>query len=163
MPRLPLFLEGDAFLVFSRMPSANKKRDHVKDTTVMSFSAVQRGKTHAQFTSRKLTLDQNPGVLVADLRCLQESSGHEVKDDKDTVMTSQMLAGLPRDSSSQVCLSFAGKDLTLSGCLDAVHALVVASGLTSSTGTSCCLQCCLAPIQRTWAYQKCLPKTCILW
>ena len=146
MARLPLFLEGDAFLVFSTMPTADKKKkDKVKDVMVKSFSAVL-SEAYAQFTSRKLKLDESPDAFVADLRRLLESSGHEVKDDKDAVMISQMLAGLPRDMSSQVRLSFAGKDLTLSGCLDAVRALVAARGVSSSTGTSAasnvvCHQC----------------------
>ena len=162
MARLPLFLEGDAFLVFSTMPTADKKKkDKVKDVMVKSFSAVL-SEAYAQFTSRKLKLDESPDAFVADLRRLLESSGHEVKDDKDAVMISQMLAGLPRDMSSQVRLSFAGKDLTLSGCLDAVRACS-SQRCVQQHWHVCCLQCSLSPMQGTWAYPKILPKiTCIL-
>ena len=134
MARLPLFIEGDAFLVFSRMdPADKKKEDKVKDVMVKSFSAVS-SEAYTQFTSRKLKPDESPDAFVADLRRLLESSGHKVKDNKDAVMIAQLLAGLPRDISSQVRLAFAGKEMTISGCLDAVRALSATMSLPSRMG-----------------------------
>eukprot|EP00117_Sycon_ciliatum_P010098 scpid112498/ scgid12126/ len=100
-------------------------KDKVKEVMVKSFSVAQ-SEACAQFTSRKLKLDESPDAFEADLRRLRESSGHDVKYDKDAVMIAQMLAGLPRDMACQLRLAFAGKEFTISGCLAAVRAVVAA-------------------------------------
>ena len=140
MSRLPLFLEGDAFLVFTRMSDVDKKKKEVQEVMVKSFSVV-KDEAYGQFSRRKLKPDESPDAFVVELRRLLEASGHKVQNDKDSVLISQVLAGLPSNVYKQVWLAFAGKDMAISGCLEAVRALLSVNGAPlgmagpSSTGS----------------------------
>ena len=164
MSRLPLFLEGDAFLVFTRMSDADKKKkDKVQEVMVKSFSVV-KDKAYGQFTTRKLKPDESPDAFVAELRRLLEASGHKVRDDKDSVLISQVLAGLPSDVCKQVRLAFAGKDMTISGCLEAVRALLSVNGAPlgmagpSSTGSVAASNVVCHRCGETGHFRKACPK-----
>eukprot|EP00117_Sycon_ciliatum_P045998 scpid93880/ scgid32998/ len=146
MKRVPLFLEGDAFLVFSKMESTDKKsKDKVAATMLKSFGA-SKSVAYRSFTSRRLREDESVDAFVADLRRLLTMSGHTDTGDKDAMVIEQMLAGVPIDIAQQTRLAFAGKEMTVTGCADAVRALVsvqspsrsVAAVATSRhTGGSC--------------------------
>ena len=127
MARLPLFLEGDAYLVFSRMPEADRKdKEKVRATMIKSFN-VSKSEAYSKFKCRQLRQDESVDAFAADLRRLLSLAGHNDEGDKDAVVIEQMLAGVPVEVSQQVRLSFAGKDLTVSGCSDAVRALMAAA------------------------------------
>ena len=129
MARLLPFLEGDAFLVFSRTPTADQKhKEKVAALMKKSFS-VSRSKALQCFTQQKLRLDESVDAFAADLRRLLALSGHKDSGDKNAVVIVQILAGIPAHLSQQVRLSFAGNELTVGNCTDAVRELLRAMPL----------------------------------
>ena len=56
MARFPLFLEGPAFLVFSKMPGPDKKKEKVKDLMLTSFS-LSKADTYCSFQYTVLYAD----------------------------------------------------------------------------------------------------------
>ena len=132
MKRLPLFLDGDAFLIYSKMSDTDKKDvDKVKTTMMKSFG-VSKSIAYSQFTSRRLRVDESVDAFVADLRRLLTLSGHNDVGEKDSVIIEQILAGLPQGTAIQVRLAFAGKEMTISGCSDAIRAIVVVQSAASA-------------------------------
>ena len=132
MKRLPLFLEGDAFLVYSKM-SANDKKDKSKVAAAMVKSfGVSKSVAYQQFTSRRLREDESVDAFVADLRQLLTRSGHTDTGEKDAMVIEQLLSGVPVDLAQQIRLSFAGKEMTVSGCADALRALISAKSPSRS-------------------------------
>ena len=93
--RLPLFLEGDAFLVFSRMQPADRK-DQEKVAALMKkpFSA-SKSEAFQCFTQRKLRLDESVDAFAADLRRLLALAGHKDSEETDAVVIEKILAGIP--------------------------------------------------------------------
>ena len=134
MDRLPLFLEGEAFLVFSKMSELDK-RDADRVTFVMrkSFS-VTASEAYRMFTHRKLLMDESPDAYVADLQRLLELSGHFKTDgDCDAVLIEQMLVGLPHEFEKDIRLSFAGSELSVADCVERIRALkAVRSSMSSA-------------------------------
>ena len=126
MDHLPLFLDGDAFLVYTRMSDTDKKKPaEVKKRMEQAFS-VTKAQTYKLFTSRKLRIDESPDAYAADLQRLLKLSGHAVADDdadKDPVEVEQLLAGLPLEFARQLRMAFAGQEPSVSGCGERVHAL----------------------------------------
>ena len=103
MDHLPLFLDGDTFLVYTRMLDTDKKKPtEVKKRMEQAFSVV---KAQAyKFTSHTLRIDESPDAYAADLLRLLKLSGHAVADDdadKDPVVVEQLLAGLPLEFARQ--------------------------------------------------------------
>ena len=119
MSHFPLFLEGPAFLVFSKMPAEDKKKkEKVKDLIMVSFS-LSKGDAYRAFQQRVLRLDETPDEYVADLRRLLTLAGYTATDedkdtatdkDKDAIVVEQTLAGLPKNYAKELRLSFAGKN-----------------------------------------------------
>ena len=97
MDHLPLFLDGDAFLVYTRMSDTDKKKPaEVKKRMEQAFS-VTKAQAYKLFTSHTLRIDEAPDAYTADLQRLLKLSGHAVADDdadKDPVVVEQVLAGL---------------------------------------------------------------------
>ena len=121
MARLPLFVEGDVFLVFSRMQPADQK-DQEKIAALMKKSfSVSRSEAFQCFTQRKLRLDESVDAFAGDLRRLLTLAGHKDGGEKDAVVIEQILAGIPVHLSQQVRLSVAGKELTVRNCTDAIR------------------------------------------
>ena len=85
-----------------------------------SFS-FSRSEAFQCFTQRKLRLDESVDAFAADLRRLLALAGHK---EKDAVVIEQILAGIPAHLSQQVRLAFAGKDLTVGNCTDAIRKLL---------------------------------------
>ena len=141
MKRLPLFLDGDAFLVYSKLSDTDKKDKKKVKTTMEKSLGVDKSAAYSQFMSRRLKADESIDAWVADLRRLLTQAGHKDAGDKDSVIIEQMLAGLQSDIARQVCLAFAGKEITASGCADAVRALVAVNGqgrsVSAATGVRC--------------------------
>ena len=107
MARLPLFLEGDAFLVFSRMQPADQK-DQEKVAALMKKSfSVSKSEAFQCFTQRKLRLDESVDAFAADLRGLLALAGHKDSEEKDAVVIEQNFGRYPSPSfaagASLVC------------------------------------------------------------
>ena len=114
LKRLPLFLVDDAFLVHSKMPSADKAdKDKVVALLQKSFS-VSPSEAYKQFTCRKFRSDETPESYVADLRRLLALAGHQDKGNADPVVIEQFVAGLPVDFAKELRLSSAGQALNVS-------------------------------------------------
>ena len=106
MARLPLFLEGDAYLVFSRMPATDKK-DKGKVAALMKKSfSVSKSEAFQRFTQRKLRQDESVDAFASNLRWLLDLAGHKDDGDYDAVVIEQTLAGIqPTSHSRYVCRS----------------------------------------------------------
>lgn len=85
----PLFLDGDAFLAYSKMSDA------VRQKMVESFS-LMRLSAYRAFITRRLCVDESPDAYVTDLQHLAALSGNQsTEPDKDAMMIKQLEAGLP--------------------------------------------------------------------
>ena len=141
MARLPLFLKGDAFKVFSKLPES-LKADESQLPGVMrrsfSFSflfSVSPGTAFKSFKERKMRVDEMPDVFVADLRRLLELAGHvPTDDDRDPVLLEQFLHGLPADFEKELRLSSAGQSMKISACVEKVRALSACTARRSGGG-----------------------------
>ena len=77
---LPLFLDGDAFLVFSKM--ADDDRKTMKDVEAKfreAFSCTPEA-AYTQFVRRRLKPDEFVDAYVADLQRLLTLTGHQSSD-----------------------------------------------------------------------------------
>ena len=120
---LPLFLDADAFLVFSKMEDGDKKKmDEVQKKLSAAF-AVTAADAYRSFVNRKLKIDESIDAYVADLQRLLTLSGHNVAGDTDTVVIEQFVAGLPSDFARPLRMAFAGKTIKISECVEQVRAL----------------------------------------
>ena len=119
---LPLFLEGDAFLVFSKM--ADDDRKTMKEVEAKFREAFSCTPAAAyRFVGRRLKPDESVDAYVADLQRLLALSGHQQSSDDDPVVVEQLIAGLPTDFARQLRLSMAGKKLAISNCMEYVRVL----------------------------------------
>ena len=136
MQRLPLFLDGDALLVFSKMDT-NDKKDQGKVSKLLKKSfTVSGGEAYKLFTSRKLLVDESPEAYVSDLQRLLTASGHKVTGDKDAIVVEQLLTGLPFDYAKEIRLTSAGKELTVTDCVDKLRALSLVKSAGQPMGVS---------------------------
>ena len=82
MARLPLFLKGDAFKVFSKLPESLKADESQLPGVMRRSFSVSPGTAFKSFKERKMRVDEMPDVFVADLRRLLELAGHVPTDDE---------------------------------------------------------------------------------
>ncbi|XP_065189613.1 uncharacterized protein LOC135820225 [Sycon ciliatum] len=99
-----------------------KKQDKVLAKLRQSF-CMTKAQAYSAFTKRKLRIDESPDAYVADLQRLYTLAGHAADDDKDALLIEQMIAGLSSQYARELRFTMAGKELSLSGCLDVVRAL----------------------------------------
>ena len=123
MAHFPLFLEGDAFLVFNKFSADDKKDSNVVKAKMTAAFAATPSEAYRRFVSRRLKVDESVDAFVADLQRLLERSGHMLSGDKDAVVIEQLIASLPSDFSKQLRMSLAGKELMISACVEQVRAL----------------------------------------
>ena len=126
MKNFPLFLDSDALLVYDRMSADDKKKKaEVCKVMTQSFS-LTKSAAYSAFVTRRLRPDESVDAYVADLERLAALSGHSSTGDKDAVIVLQLISGLPPEFCREVRLGMAGKEMTVSGCLDLVRALKAA-------------------------------------
>ena len=124
--QLPLFLDGDAFLVFTRMSEEDqKKMDAVKAKLEEAFS-VTKSQAFKLLTGRRYRSQESPDAYVADLQRLATLAGHDATGDDNSIIVQQLLAGLPPAWAQQIRLSMVGKALTVSASLELLRAIRVA-------------------------------------
>lgn len=124
MANFPLFLDGDAFLVFTKL-SDNQKKDcgEVKKALQSAF-AVSRAQAYSLFVKRSLRSAESVDAYVADLNRLLTLSGHKIDDaQKDAVLIEQFVNGLPAAYGRQLRMGFAGKTPTVKEYVEMVRAL----------------------------------------
>eukprot|EP00117_Sycon_ciliatum_P011312 scpid18689/ scgid1770/ Gag-Pol polyprotein; Matrix protein p10; p20; Capsid protein p25; Nucleocapsid protein p14; Protease p15; Reverse transcriptase/ribonuclease H p90; Integrase p46 len=145
MKRLPLFLESDALLVYSKMPTDDKK-DKAKVVDVMKKTfGVSPGDAYRQFSSRRYRLDETPEAYVADLRRLLSAAGHSGDGDDNAVIIEQLLAGLPVHLERQIRLSCAGVKFAVPDIVSKVRALAVVDSSRPYTGMAAAASGSAAP------------------
>ena len=124
MARLPLFLKGDAFKVFSKLPESLKADESQLPGVMKRSFSVSPELLKVSFKERKMRVDEMPDVFVADLRRLLELAGHvPTDDDRDPVFLEQFLHGLPAEFEKELRLSSAGQSMKISACVEKVRAL----------------------------------------
>ena len=120
---LPLYLEVDAFLVYTRMANADEKKEQEIRRKMEHSFALTKAEAYRKFVMRKLKGHESPDAYVADLQTLAALSGHNVDGDEDPMLIEQLMAGLLQDYAKELRLSMASKTLTISGCLGTIRAL----------------------------------------
>ena len=120
---LPLFLEGDAFLVFSKMADDDRKTMKEVEAKFREAFSCTPAAAYRQFVGRRLKPDESVDAYVADLQRLLALSGHQQSSGDDPVVVEQFIAGLPTDFARQLRLSMAGKKLAISNCMEYVCVL----------------------------------------
>ena len=123
MTNFPIFLDGDAFLIYNGMMSADRKMESDVVARITKSFSMTESFAYQAFIARRLKCDESVDAFVANLKRLCELSGHKVVDDEDSVVIQQLLAGLPPDYNRQVRLSLVGKRTTISDCVGIVRAL----------------------------------------
>ena len=70
MAQLPLFLEQDAFLVFSRMAADDKKSSAAVKKKLQDAFCMSQSEAFQRFKARRMGLEESPDAYVADLQRL---------------------------------------------------------------------------------------------
>lgn len=132
MDLLPLYLTGDAFLVWEQLSDVDREdEDQVKKRLQESFT-LSSGEAYIQFTRRRKKVDETVDAYLSDLRRLLKDSGHTEKaDGKDPMLQEQFLSELPLKFASQLRLSVASSGpVMISSLVSQARALVA----TETTG-----------------------------
>ena len=146
MQHLPLFLDGDVFLVFRRMSDADKKKPDAVKARLQEAFAVSRAQAYELFKTRTLRVDESIDAYAADLQRLLALSGHESAGDadKDPVVVFGRIAKRFFVSSSPVYRWWRGKRDELHRARACTAAIRVGSGpwrkrkLCSWCHAACC-------------------------
>jgi len=122
MQNLPLFLEDEAFTVWSEMTTADKKvPKKVKDQLQDAFG-LTAAQAYRLFGKRVLNHGEAIDTYAADLKKLLKLSGQEVgADGKNRVVIEQFISGLPSDFARQLRMS--SKTETIGECVKFVRDL----------------------------------------
>ena len=123
MQHLPLCLDGDAFLVFCKLPEDEKKVSDTVKKRLSSAFAVTSSQAYGMFVSRRLKADESVDAYVADLQRLLTLPGDEVTGNEDTVVIEQPIAGLSPEFARSLRMAMAGKTLKIDECVEQVRAL----------------------------------------
>ena len=124
MDRLPLFLEGEAFLVWSGISRSDQLDEDVVQVTLSSAFLVTPATAYRSFVTQYLRPDEAVEAFVADLRRFAQVTGHRSGDpDKDPMVVEQMVAGLPVAFKKEIRMGLAGQELTVSAISEKVRAL----------------------------------------
>ena len=148
LTRLLLFFESDALLVYSKMPTDDKKdkKDKAKVVNVMKKTfGVSPGDAYHQFSSWRYRLDETPEAYVADLRRLLSAAGHSGDGDDIAVSIEQLLAGLPVHLERQIRLSCAGVKFTVLDIVSKIRAQAVVDSSRPDTGMAAAASGSAAP------------------
>ena len=118
----PLFLEGEAFPVFSKMADDDRKTMKEVEAKFREAFSCTPAAAYRQFVGRRLKPDESLDAYVADLQRPLTLSGYQTSDD-DPVVVEQFIAGLPTDFARQLRLSMAGEKLAISNYREYVRVL----------------------------------------
>eukprot|EP00117_Sycon_ciliatum_P034662 scpid36885/ scgid26415/ len=123
MAQLPLYLDGDAFMVYNAMDDADQKKPDEVEKRMKEAFCLTKSQAYKLFVARRLQLDESPDGYIADLRRLAAVAGLGRGADADSVLVEQILNGLPSSMAQQVRLALVGKGDDVSLCLQLVRAL----------------------------------------
>lgn len=116
----PLYLEGNAFPVFSRLSEQDQaKEGEVKKKLVSAFTL------HMSCSRKGLRLEESVDAYFADLQRLSSLARRKAAGDDDEypIVIKQLISGLPSEFSLQLRMSLAGQTLRVSECQERVRAL----------------------------------------
>ena len=111
MANLPLFLEGDAFLVWNELSSDEKKDMDVVRKKLMEAFTLSSGQAYSDFVNKTLGIGESIDVYAADLRRLLTAAGMKA-DGKSPVLIEQFIRGLPSDWARQLRTNGTTGDIT---------------------------------------------------
>ena len=120
LANLPLFLEGDAFLVWDELSDDDKKSAAVVKQTLQDAFTLSPGQAYREFVSRTLGATESVDAYAADLRRLLAAAG-QTADGKSPVLIEQFLRGLPTDYARQLRTN--GDTSQISTCVQYVRGL----------------------------------------
>ena len=110
MARLPLLLDGAAFVVVDQMSDGDRKDPKKVKAALETAFAPSAAEAYHLFVGRHLPLDETVDIFVADLQRLLKLSKHTLAaDGKDPVLIEQFLSGLPAEFSRTLRLEHAAK------------------------------------------------------
>ena len=93
---MPLFLEGEAFLVWSLISQSDQPDEDVLQVTPSSAFSMTPATVYRSFVTRYLRPDEAVEAFVADLRRFAQVTAYRSGvPDKDPMVVEQMVAGLP--------------------------------------------------------------------
>jgi len=101
LQNLPLFLDGEAYLVWDQLPEHEKKDLNKVKAALDAAFTISKSQAYRLFSSRQLRSDESVDAYAADLRRLLMLSGQHV-DDANVVVIEQFLQGLPKEFAKQV-------------------------------------------------------------
>ena len=135
MEHLPLFLEGEAFTVWSEIDeSVQDCEDEVKRRFSEAF-CMSPAQAYRKFVGRVLRVDESVDTFLADLRKLLRLSGHaEAHGGKDPLLIEQFMSGLPAGFAKELRLANAMNTLTLEECVTRTRALRTAEMCSAGGG-----------------------------
>eukprot|EP00117_Sycon_ciliatum_P016048 scpid17635/ scgid15645/ Gag-Pol polyprotein; Matrix protein p10; p20; Capsid protein p25; Nucleocapsid protein p14; Protease p15; Reverse transcriptase/ribonuclease H p90; Integrase p46 len=122
MKHFPLFLSGDAFLVYDGMEDSSKQKPADVKAKFEEAFCVSKSEAYRLFVQRRLRTDESADAFAADLQRLAKIAGNSGGRD-DPMVVEQFIAGLPSDFPKQVRLSFAGEEIKMAALLSKVRAL----------------------------------------
>ena len=127
MKSLPLFLDGDAFLVYSRLSATDRKVQGTVVSKMHESFCITKAQAYKCFTQRQLKVDEAVDAYIADLQRLAGQAGRDASDDKDPMVVEQIVCGLRAEFQRELRLAMAGKEYSVSGCTDLIRALRTAA------------------------------------
>ncbi|XP_065189499.1 uncharacterized protein LOC135820118 [Sycon ciliatum] len=148
MAQLPLFLDGDAFLVWDELSDEDKKKENSVKQRLRDAFTLSTGQAYGQFVTRTLGRSESVDAYAADLRRLLIAAGHKVEaDGKSPMLIEQFIRGLPSTEANQ--LTSNGDTSSIGACVAYVRRLrtsvshmsggvsaVAASSVKSSSSSS---------------------------
>jgi len=125
LANLPLFLEGEAYLVWDQLSDADKKDAAKLCNALEAAFGLSKAQAYRMFSNRTLRPDESVDAYAADLCRLLTQSGQQA-DDTNVVAIEQFIAGLPKEFGRQVRMH---ATLTnLKSCVEYVRRLRAAEG-----------------------------------
>ncbi|XP_065176529.1 uncharacterized protein LOC135806289 [Sycon ciliatum] len=138
MDHFPLFLDKDAFTVWSALPDVEQTSEEVVHGALRAAFCITPAEAYKKFVARTLRRGESVDVYLADLRRFLRQSGHvEARDtssgkSSDPVLLEQFLLGIPQVLACQVRLQHALHCMTVDQCADQVRVLVSATQVSAA-------------------------------
>eukprot|EP00117_Sycon_ciliatum_P035558 scpid11219/ scgid1080/ len=138
MDHFPLFLDKDAFTVWSALPDVEQTSEEVVHGALRAAFCITPAEAYKKFVARTLRRGESVDVYLADLRRFLRQSGHvEARDTSsgkscDPVLLEQFLLGIPQVLACQVRLQHALHCMTVDQCADQVRVLVSATQVSAA-------------------------------
>ena len=159
MAQLPLFLDGDAFLMWDELSDEDKKKENSVKQRLRDAFTLSTGQAYGQLVTRTLGRAESVDAYAADLRRLLIAAGHKVEADKSPMLIEQFIRGLPSTEANQ--LTSNGDTSSIGACVAYVRRLrtsvshmsggvsAVAASSVESLDEDNPVQCCASSVMKS--------------